>query len=69
MSSSTARRLNVIGLAITLFTVFCAVLWAFPIYWGIVSSLKPDNEVVRPYIELWPETLTFEHYLFALTGT
>jgi len=61
--------MNAIGLAITLLTVACAVLWAFPIYWGIVSSLKPDNEVVRPYIELWPDTLTFEHYVFALTET
>ena len=69
MSPSVARRFNAAGLAITLVTVFCAVLWAFPIYWGIVSSLKPDNEVVRPYIELWPDTLTFEHYVFALTQT
>lgn len=69
MNPATARRFNAIGLAITLLTVICAVLWAFPIYWGIVSSLKPDNEVVRPYIELWPDTLTFEHYVFALTQT
>jgi len=69
VSPSVARRFNAAGLAITLVTVFCAVLWAFPIYWGIVSSLKPDNEVVRPYIELWPDTLTFEHYVFALTQT
>ena len=47
----------------------CAVLWAFPIYWGVISSLKPEDEVVRPYIELWPDTLTFQHYVFALTQT
>jgi multiple sugar transport system permease protein len=69
MSPATARRFNAIGLTITLFTVICAILWAFPIYWGIVSSLKPENEVVRPYIELWPETFTLEHYVFALTQT
>ncbi|MEQ8308821.1 MAG: carbohydrate ABC transporter permease [Hoeflea sp.] len=69
MSPSSAQRLNLTGLAITVVTVVCAILWAFPIYWGIVSSLKPDDEVVRPYIELWPDTLTFEHYIFALTET
>ena len=25
--------------------------------------------MVRPYIELWPDTLTFQHYVFALTQT
>ena len=25
--------------------------------------------MVRPYIELWPDTLTFQHYVFALTST
>ena len=45
------------------------MLWAFPLYWGVISSLKPEDEVVRPYIELWPEHLTFQHYIFALTNT
>ncbi|MBW8639947.1 carbohydrate ABC transporter permease [Hoeflea sp. WL0058] len=69
MNLASPHRFNAIGFAITLVTVICAVLWAFPIYWGIVSSLKPDDEVVRAYIELWPDNLTFEHYVFALTQT
>ena len=54
---------------ITALTVAGAVLWAFPLYWGVISSLKPDDEVVRPYIELWPETPTLENYIHALTST
>ncbi len=69
MTPETTRRLNVAGAVITVLTVICAVLWAFPLYWGIVSSIKPEDEVVRPYIELWPDTLTFEHYVHALTAT
>jgi len=69
MNAQTARRLNLAGLLLTLFTVVAAILWAFPLYWGVVSSLKPEDEVVRPYIELWPDTLTFSHYIFALTET
>lgn len=69
MTPANARRFNLAGAAITLFTVICAILWAFPIYWGAISSLKPEDEVVRPYVELWPDTVTFQHYWFALTQT
>jgi multiple sugar transport system permease protein len=69
MTPANVQRFNVIGAVLTILTVICAVIWAFPIYWGIVSSLKPEDEVVRPYIELWPDTLTFQHYKFALFET
>lgn len=69
MTLITIKRLNLAGLVLTLATVVLAILWAFPLYWGVISSLKPEDEVVRPYIELWPETLTFTHYIFALTNT
>lgn len=52
---------------LTSLTVLIALAWVFPLYWGIISSLKPEDEVVRPYIELWPQTLTFDHYYSALT--
>ncbi len=69
MTAETARRANLVGALITIFTVVCAILWCFPLYWGVISSLKPEDEVVRPYIELWPETPTLRHYVFALTET
>jgi multiple sugar transport system permease protein len=69
MTATTARRLNLAGLVITLLTLLAAILWAFPLYWGVVSSLKPEDEVVRPYVEFWPDTFTISHYVFALTQT
>jgi multiple sugar transport system permease protein len=69
MTAASARRYNLWGGLLTLLTLLAALLWAFPIYWGAISSIKPEDEVVRPYIELWPETLTFQHYVFALTQT
>ena len=69
MTPATAQRVNLAGAAITVLTVIAAVIWAFPIYWGVVSSLKLEDEVVRPYIELWPENPTLRHYWFALTET
>lgn len=69
VSAQSLRRVNFWGGAITALTVVLAVIWAFPLYWGVISSLKPEDEVVRPYIALWPETLTFQHYIHALTAT
>jgi hypothetical protein len=62
MTGTVAQRWSFWGGLLTALTVICAVIWAFPLYWGVVSSLKPEDEVVRPFIELWPETLTFQHY-------
>jgi multiple sugar transport system permease protein len=69
MTFHAVRRWNLGGALITLLTVAAAVIWAFPLYWGTISSLKPEDEVIRPFIELWPDTLTFQHYVFALTET
>lgn len=69
MNALSIRRMNLWGGVLTLATVVLAVIWAFPLYWGVISSLKPEDEVIRTYIELWPDTLTFQHYIFALTST
>ncbi len=69
MTRPGIQTANFWGGVLTVATVLAAVLWAFPLYWGVISSLKPEDEVVRPYIELWPENLTFDHYLTALTTT
>lgn len=69
MNATTLQRFNFWGGVLTVLTLVIAVIWAFPIYWGIITSLKPEDEVIRPYLEFWPDTLTFEHYVFALTET
>jgi multiple sugar transport system permease protein len=69
MTATGMQRANFWGGVITALTILLALIWAFPLYWGVISSLKPEDEVVRPYIELWPENLTFQHYVHALTAT
>lgn len=69
MTRPGIRTANTWGGIITGLTVLGAVLWAFPLYWGVISSLKPEDEVVRPFIELWPDTFTFQHYVTAITTT
>jgi multiple sugar transport system permease protein len=63
------RHLDLVGLVITLVTVVGAVLWAFPLYWGLVTTFKPEYEVVRPGVELWPEHFTLENYAHVLLQT
>ena len=63
------RHLDLVGLVITAATVVGAALWAFPLYWGLVTTFKPENEVVRPGVELWPEHFTFQNYIHVLLET
>jgi multiple sugar transport system permease protein len=63
------RHLDLVGLLITAATVVGAVLWAFPLYWGLVTTFKPENEVVRPAVQLWPEHFTFQNYIHVLLET
>ncbi|HEY3624058.1 MAG TPA: carbohydrate ABC transporter permease [Roseiarcus sp.] len=50
-------------------TLCLAILWAFPLYWGLVTTFKPEYEVVRPGVQLWPEHFTLEAYIHVLTRT
>jgi multiple sugar transport system permease protein len=63
------RHLDLVGLVITAATVVGAALWAFPLYWGLVTTFKPENEVVRPAVQLWPEHFTFQNYVHVLLET
>lgn len=63
------RVLDIGGLVLTLLTVAFAIIWAFPLYWLLVTTFKPEFEVVRPYIEFWPDNFTFEAYVHIITNT
>jgi multiple sugar transport system permease protein len=71
-SSGQLARLRIIdrsSLAITIVTVIAALIWAFPLYWAVVTTLKPEFEVVEPGIRLWPKTFTLGAYIHVLTNT
>jgi multiple sugar transport system permease protein len=63
------RHLDLVGLVITLLTLFGAVLWAFPLYWGLVTTFKHEYEIVRPGFQIWPEHFTVENYVHVLLQT
>ena len=66
---SRLRHIDLIGLGITLATLAFAILWAFPLYWALVTTFKFEYEAVRPGIELWPEHFTLDNYLHVLLQT
>ncbi|WP_079125223.1 carbohydrate ABC transporter permease [Streptomyces lushanensis] len=54
------RKKNRIGYNIAGLAVF--VVMAFPVYWLIISSLRPNHEI-RSYDQtLWPSSLTFDNF-------
>jgi multiple sugar transport system permease protein len=63
------RNLDLVGLLVTLATLIAAALFAFPLYWALVTTFKPEYEVVRAGVELWPEHFTFDNYLHVLFDT
>ncbi len=52
--------------ALTMLTVVGALIWFFPLYWAIVTSLKSDTEVVSPTPGLLPKAPTIEPYLYVI---
>lgn len=63
------NRLDAAGLIITLSTLIGAIVWAFPLYWGLITTFKHENEIVRPGVQLWPEHFTLENYVHVLLQT
>ena len=69
MHAGSMRYFDIGGLILSLATVIFAVIWAFPLYWAIITTLKPEYEVVEPGIRLWPKELTFAAYVHVLFNT
>ncbi|MCF1741837.1 carbohydrate ABC transporter permease [Paradevosia shaoguanensis] len=57
------------GAILAVITVLSAIVWAFPLYWGIITTLKPEFQVVEPGFNPWPRTFTLEAYIHILTHT
>lgn len=62
-------RVDAVGLTLTILTVLAALAFAFPLYWALVTTVKPEVEVVRPGLRLLPETFTLEAYAFVLANS
>ncbi|NLS17796.1 carbohydrate ABC transporter permease [Rhizobium sp. P40RR-XXII] len=52
--------------ALTVLTALGALIWFFPLYWAIATSLKSDTEVVSKTAGLFPKAPTLEPYRYVI---
>ena len=69
MNAVTLRRINLGSMVMSVLTLLGAIFWAFPLYWAIITTMKPEQDIVRPGLNLWPETWTLEAYTHVLFNT
>jgi multiple sugar transport system permease protein len=58
---------NIPGIIGTIFTLIMALLWFFPIYWAVATSLKLESRVLDNPPSLFPNPISFTAYVRVLT--
>jgi multiple sugar transport system permease protein len=63
------QRFSILGFLCTLLTLVMAVAWIFPVYWLIITSLKPEDQtiVVPPSFIPWPPN--FDAFVYVLQNS
>jgi N,N'-diacetylchitobiose transport system permease protein len=60
------RHKKVVSVLLSVTAVLIFVVSVFPVYWMIMSSFKPNNEVRTSEVSFWPETFTLRNYEIVL---
>lgn len=58
---------NVPGIIGTVFTLVIAAIWAFPLYWAVITSLKRESDVLANPPSWLPLPISFKAYADVLT--
>lgn len=61
--------IDMIGLVLTVITILVALGSFFPIYWAVITSIKPDAEVISGSNSLIPNRVVFDSYIHIWTNT
>jgi multiple sugar transport system permease protein len=62
------RRFDIGGALLTLLSAIAALLWFFPVYWGVVTSLRADDMTVKEFT-LLPSEPTLAGYIFDIQNS
>jgi multiple sugar transport system permease protein len=62
MGRMQAGRARLVDLAADIVVVLCVLFSTLPILWLLLTSLKPEEQIVTPSIRYLPDRVTFEHY-------
>ena len=57
------------GALLTGLTLAAAALWFFPLYWAVITSLKPEYDVVGAGVNLIPRHWTAAAYAYVFANT
>lgn len=63
------RRLLSSRFLLSSLTVLAGLLWFFPLYWTVITSLKPEYEVVQPGFSPVPHHWTLDAYTYVFANT
>ncbi|NBZ86280.1 carbohydrate ABC transporter permease [Stagnihabitans tardus] len=67
-SATPARRFDPGAILLTILTLIAAFIWFFPIYWGLVTSFRFDDETVTDF-SLIPTNPTLKNYIFTIQNS
>lgn len=56
------RLVRIFAVNIPLTVLF--IITVFPLYWTIVTSLKPETEIMKLPLKYWPLPVTFDNYKY-----
>ncbi len=56
------------GVLLTILTILCALIWFFPIYWAVITSLRADSATVEEFT-LFPSEPTLSGYIFGIVNS
>ena len=65
MSHERGRRLRPRRVVLYLFLTALAVVWLFPLAWGVYTALRPFSDTQRSGYISFPSTLNFDNFLNA----
>jgi len=61
------KKITIPSLLLTLLSIIFALIFIFPLYWGLVTSLKTEVEVISPNWTIFPKIFTLASYIDVLT--
>ncbi len=64
-----ARRVSVTSILITVISLAVAVVWIFPLYWAVNTSLTEDTKTVQVPPSWFPSPLIFDAYDYVIKNT
>src|SRR5689334_7114607 len=56
-------KVRILGSLKVLYLTLNLIVMVFPLYWIVITSLKPQKDIFSFPLKYWPTNLTFENYV------